>query len=113
MKKRDQLFGSGALGMVLTGALLLSCARQSVDLGDAPRLPSPAQIVLPVPRAVSGAADTITELTMQNVSSHVDDQATLGVHRLQGRMRALDGSHVVSFDDPPKDELDIATGEVG
>jgi hypothetical protein len=113
MQKRNLVFGSGAAGLVVAGGLLLSCARQTVNLGDAHRLPSPAQIVLPVPSEVSEGADTVTELTMQNVSFHVDDQATLGVHHLQGRMRALDGSHVVSFDDPPNDELDIASGEVG
>jgi hypothetical protein len=96
----------------IAAGCLLSCVRQRVDLGEAHRLPLPDEIVLPVPRAVSASADTITELAMQNVSFHVDDDARLGVRRLRGRMRALNGSHIVSFDDKTGLAVDIASAEV-
>jgi hypothetical protein len=92
---------------------LASCARQTVDLGEAHRLPLPEQLVFPVPGPVASATDTITQLAMQNVDFHVDDVALLGVRHLRGRMRPLNGSHVVSFDDKAGSEIDIAWAEIG
>jgi hypothetical protein len=83
-----------------------------VDLGDAHRLPSPEQLTLPPPAAIASRSDTVTTLTMRNVLFHVDDQIRLDVRRLRGRMRAVDGSNVVNFDDKSVDELDIGAAEI-
>ena len=97
--------------MLLT-TILGSCAHQTVDLTDAHRLPTPEEIVFPVPGAVSAAPDTVTEMAMQNVAFHVDDNVRLGVRRLRGRMRATNGSHIVMLDDKTKLELDMASSEI-
>jgi hypothetical protein len=113
--KRRHAFSHGArLGIVsaLIVGGLLSCVRQKVDLGEAHRLPNPDQILVSAPGPVAGSADTITDIAMKNVAFHVDDDARLGIRRLRGRMRALNGSHVVSFDDRAGQAVDIASAEV-
>src|ERR1043166_967708 len=97
---------------IASAAIPLGCTHQTVELGEAHRLPSPEQLTLPVPGPVISRSDTITELSMRNVLFHVDDEIRLQVRRLRGRMRALDGSHIVSFDDKANLETDVASGEI-
>src|SRR3954466_15449385 len=96
-----------ALLGVAGAAIPLGCTRQTVELGEAHRLPSPEQLTLPVPGQVAMRSDTITELSMRNVLFHVDDEVRLNVRRLRGRMKALDGSHIVNFDDKKGLEVDV------
>ena len=104
---------SSSAGIIIIAALAeFGCVRQKVELSDAHRLPSPDDIVMPTPEAAARGADTITEIAMRNVDFHVDDDARFEVRRLSGRIRALDGSHVVSFDDKNAVEIDMASAEV-
>jgi len=108
--------GSKGVGTTLLAALIAgalgSCSRQTVELGEAHRLPRPEQLTLPAPGPAVSRSDTITELSMRNVLFHVDDEVRMNVHRLRGRMRALDGSHIVSFDDKQGTEVDVAAAEI-
>src|ERR1051325_1929025 len=106
------MYRSSSTVIVIVAAVTFGCARQKVELSDAHRLPSPDDIVLPTPDAAIRAADTITQIAMRNVDFHVDDDARFEVHRLSGRIRALDGAHVVSFDDKNAVEIDMANAEV-
>jgi hypothetical protein len=97
--------------VIVIGAVA-ACVRQTVDVGDAHRLPEPQQIVLPVPASVTAAPDEITEIAMRNVAFHVDDDIRLEIRQLRGRMRAVDGTQIVTFDDKTKVAIDVASGEI-
>ena len=112
---RHQLRAVGVgvpIALVALALTVVGCwPRQQVVLGDPHRLPTPGDLVVPVPTDLTGKMSAPTEIAMRNVSYHVDDQLSLGIRRLHGRIYNVNGGIVV-FDKKNDLALDVAAGEI-
>jgi hypothetical protein len=113
--KRRTIITTVLSGAVLLGAgfLIGCCPKTTVVLSEPRTLPTPEQLVFPVPAEVHASAGAATQISMHNVSFHVDDDLTLGIHRLRGVMKDAKGGNVVVLDDRKGLALDIDNGEIG
>jgi hypothetical protein len=93
-------------------ALSGCCCTRTADFGPAHSAPLPDQLILAVPPVIAASADTITEVAMQNVDFHVDDEVRLRVRHLRGRMSDMAGEHIIVLDDKRRLLLDIAWAEI-
>jgi hypothetical protein len=98
---------AAALALMVVGCW----PRQQVVLGDAHRLPVAGDLVVPVPTDVRAAANDSTQISMRNVSYHVDDDLRLGIRRLRGRIYNVNGGIVV-LDNKNELAVDVAAGEI-
>ena len=84
------------------GALLVfvaCCHTVAPEPGSGHRLPSPSDLVLPVPERVTAPAESVTSASMRNVLFHLDDDIRLRIRALRGRVSDLRGEGVVVLDE--------------
>jgi hypothetical protein len=105
-----------AVGAPLTTAALILTVvgcwpRQQVVLGDPHRLPAAGDLIVQPPTDLTGKTGGTTEISMRNVSYHVDDQLRLDIRRLRGRIYNTNGAIVV-LDERQEMAVDVAAGEI-